>query len=226
VRNLASASKSAAKIKEKGPSAKSYGAFFKQMKKIDYTLIRSHRRTLCLEIRDGALIVRSPYLVTRWAVESFIKSKQSWIAKKLKQTKDKRAQHRFIAGERFLFLGKKQDLGIYQKEQLKEFYKEQTGKIIPRIIKKYARAFTIKDKIKIKFYKSKWGSCTSRGHLSFNAVLAMTPIEVIEYVVIHELVHTKVKSHSKHFWQLVQHYDSGYKKKRKWLRVNKHNLSL
>jgi predicted metal-dependent hydrolase len=197
------------------------------MKKIDYTLIRSHRRTLCLEIRDGALVVRSPYLVGGRVIEKFICEKQNWIVRKVTQSKRKIAKPKYIPGEKHLFLGKKRDLGIYRREELKKFYKDQTAKIIEDIMFKRDRAYLANNgKIKIKFYRSKWGSCSAKNSLSFNAVLAMAPIEVIEYVVLHELVHTKIKNHSKKFWSEVEKYDFKYKINRKWLRDNKHILSI
>jgi len=197
------------------------------MKKIDYTIVKSNRRTLCLEVRDGALIVRSPYLVGRRTIEKFICEKQKWIARKIEQSKRKIAKPKYIPGEKHLFLGKKQDLGIYRREELKKFYEDQTAKIVRGIISKYNRSYLADNgKIKIKFYRSKWGSCSAKNILSFNAVLAMAPIEVIEYVVIHELVHIKIKNHSKKFWSEVEKYDFKYKINRKWLVDNKHILSI
>jgi len=76
------------------------------------------------------------------------------------------------------------------------------------------RALSIRDQ------KTRWGSCSSRGTLSFNWRLLMAPPAILEYVVIHELAHLKQPNHSKAFWQLTGQYYPDYKKARAWLRSN------
>lgn len=66
--------------------------------------------------------------------------------------------------------------------------------------------------------KTRWGSCSSEGHLSLNWKLVFAPEEVIDYVVIHELAHLKHQDHSKHFWDLVEKYDPEARLHRRWLR--------
>lgn len=76
------------------------------------------------------------------------------------------------------------------------------------------RAISIRDQ------KTRWGSCSSRGTLSFNWRLVMAPPAIMEYVVIHELAHLKQPDHSKAFWQLTGQFFPDYKKARAWLRSN------
>jgi len=76
------------------------------------------------------------------------------------------------------------------------------------------RALSIRDQ------KTRWGSCSSRGTLSFNWRLVMAPPAIMEYVVIHELAHLKQPNHSKAFWQLTGQYYPDHKKARAWLRSN------
>lgn len=66
--------------------------------------------------------------------------------------------------------------------------------------------------------KTRWGSCSSEGHLSLNWKLVFAPEEVIDYVVIHELAHLKHQDHSKNFWDLVEKYDPEARLHRRWLR--------
>ncbi len=72
----------------------------------------------------------------------------------------------------------------------------------------------------IKYRKNKrtWGSCNFKNGLNFNTLLVKFPLEVIEYVVIHELAHIKYKNHSKDFWNLVYKYCSDYKKREETLK--------
>jgi predicted metal-dependent hydrolase len=75
-------------------------------------------------------------------------------------------------------------------------------------------ALTIRDQ------RTRWGSCSNRGTLSFNWRLVMVPPTVMEYVVIHELAHLSVPNHSAQFWSLVAHYYPAFKEARSWLRKN------
>jgi predicted metal-dependent hydrolase len=73
------------------------------------------------------------------------------------------------------------------------------------------------NKVSIKSQKSRWASCSKKGNLHFNLLLAAAPPDVIDYVIIHELVHLIEFDHSRQFWQLVKEADPDYKKHREWL---------
>ena len=75
-------------------------------------------------------------------------------------------------------------------------------------------------KITIRDQRTRWGSCSSRGTLSFNWRLIMVPPTVMEYVVIHELAHLSVPNHSADFWRLVSQYYPNHKEARNWLKKN------
>jgi predicted metal-dependent hydrolase len=75
-------------------------------------------------------------------------------------------------------------------------------------------------KIRISSARTRWGSCSSRGTLSFTYRLVMAPPDVVDYVVMHELVHTQVRNHSKTFWNKVQELMPDYKTRLAWLKKN------
>ena len=79
---------------------------------------------------------------------------------------------------------------------------------------------------KVKYYKSKWGSCNSRKALTFNSLLAMTPDYVVDYVVVHELCHLVHLNHSNQFWQLVGNYIPDVKRAKAWLKAHQRDLTL
>ncbi|MDG6933817.1 MAG: M48 family metallopeptidase [Nitrososphaerota archaeon] len=81
-------------------------------------------------------------------------------------------------------------------------------------------------RISIRDQQSRWGSCSHYGNLNFNFRIGMAPPEVMEYVVIHELVHTKIKNHSKAFWSEVGRFCPNYKERQKWLRYNARLLRI
>jgi predicted metal-dependent hydrolase len=76
------------------------------------------------------------------------------------------------------------------------------------------------ERIAIKFQKTRFGSCSTKKNLNFNALVALMPSEILDYVIVHELSHLNQMNHSKAFWQEVEKIIPDYKKKRKWLKDN------
>jgi predicted metal-dependent hydrolase len=74
--------------------------------------------------------------------------------------------------------------------------------------------------------KTKWGSCSSDKNLTFNYRLAMAPIEVIDYVIIHELCHLLHMNHDRSFWRRVGSIMPDYKEKQDFLARNGHSMTL
>jgi len=78
----------------------------------------------------------------------------------------------------------------------------------------------------IRDQKTRWGSCSQRKNLNFNWRLVMAPLQVIDYIVAHELLHLIQPDHSKKFWSLVERICPDYKDCRKWLKTNGHRLKF
>jgi predicted metal-dependent hydrolase len=72
-------------------------------------------------------------------------------------------------------------------------------------------------RVQIRDQRTRWGSCSSRGTLSFNWRLALAPLEVLDYVVVHELCHLREPNHSPRFWRLVASRRPGWRRQRDWL---------
>ena len=73
-------------------------------------------------------------------------------------------------------------------------------------------------RIEIRDQRTRWGSCSPKGTLSFNWRLALAPLEVLDYVVVHELCHLREPNHSPRFWRLVTERRPGWREQRAWLR--------
>ena len=102
---------------------------------------------------------------------------------------------------------------------LEQWYRMQAAKLIKeRADKLSARLGVSYNRLIIRGQKTRWGSCSRKGNLSFNWKLLMTPEPVIDYVIIHELAHLKEMNHTKKFWRLVAEYCPQWREKRKWLR--------
>lgn len=80
--------------------------------------------------------------------------------------------------------------------------------------------------IAIRDQKTHWGSCSSRGTLSFNYRLIFAPPVILDYVVVHELCHLTHMDHSQNFWNLVADIMPDYKSCKQWLRDHGHELTL
>jgi hypothetical protein len=104
------------------------------------------------------------------------------------------------------------------KHHIYEWYKQQTARIIADRLPALASRFNVKyNKVSIKNQKSRWASCSKNGNLHFNLLLAAAPSNVIDYVMIHELMHLIEFDHSSQFWRLVKEADPDFKKHREWL---------
>jgi len=107
------------------------------------------------------------------------------------------------------------------KKRVEGYLKEQAQIIIQPKVEYYAQLTQLTPTaIKIRQYRARWGSCNNRGELSFNYLLMMLPIDVIDYVIIHELCHLQYLNHSKDFWQLVANYYPDYATAKQWIKTN------
>jgi len=102
---------------------------------------------------------------------------------------------------------------------LEQWYRMQAAKLMKQKADKIGAQLGLTYKrLIIRGQKTRWGSCSQMGNLSFNWKLIMAPEPVIEYVVIHELAHLKEMNHAKSFWQLVARHCPRWRQHRKWLK--------
>lgn len=111
------------------------------------------------------------------------------------------------------------------KEALIRWMKKESKIQVEQLVNRHAeRKQLFPQTIKIKTQKSRWGSCGIHNDININWLLIIAPPEVLEYVVVHELCHIKVRNHSAHFWALVAEHLPDYQSRRHWLK--KHGGSL
>jgi len=102
-----------------------------------------------------------------------------------------------------------------------KWLKREAESFIPSRVAVYGRGLGVSpSKISIRNQKSRWGSASASGNVTFNCNILKAPLEVVDYVVVHELCHLRVHNHSKSFWDLVGSAFPNYKACRKWLRDN------
>ena len=175
--------------------------------------IKSNRRSVGITVKPGGeIIVRAPRLMPVATVMAFVRRKEEWIIKTyLKQSKIQPAP-----------ACEKKSL---QTLALEKRYRDAAKDYIPKRVN-YYHQFTggTFQKITIRDQKTRWGSCSSKGTLSFSFRLMMAPPRVLDYVVVHELCHLTHMNHSKDFWNMVASILPDYKEHRKWLKENGHTL--
>lgn len=179
---------------------------------LDCKIIRSSRKTLGLEVTENGLLVRAPLRATDRQINEFILQHKDWITKHLKKSEERRKQ---LA-----------DIPPLSMEEIRELA-DKALKYIPDRVKYYAPKVGVTyGRITIRNQKSRWGSCSSKGNLNFNCLLMLTPPEVIDSVVVHELCHRREMNHSGRFYAEVFRVFPDYSRWDKWLKENGRLLML
>ena len=107
------------------------------------------------------------------------------------------------------------------RQQLRDWYLHRAIDKLEQKTSKYAEQMGVQPtQIKVKEYKSRWGSCNTRGEISYNWKIIMTPHRIVDYVVIHELCHLIHHNHSPEYWHQVRSIVPDYQDKRDWLKTN------
>jgi len=117
------------------------------------------------------------------------------------------------------------EIGELRKSRIKTYidkwYIQEAYKRLEEKVIRYSEIIRVSPReLKIRNYKTRWGSCDNKGRLTFNFHLIKAPHSIVDYVVIHELCHMIQANHSKLFWKEVEKYDQSYKQHKKWLRDN------
>lgn len=205
-------------------------------------IIYSNRKTISLVVDyNGDFIVKAPINCSISKIDNFIKDKADWIIKKrISESMNNRAKITATAGEIINLVGK--DYKIQQKEVKSGRMVENTI-ILPtknsleslvRLLKRFAKVYldtrvkqistvmnTEYSSVSVNSAKTNWGSCSFDNKLHFTFRLMFCPENVIDYIIIHELTHTKTKNHSKKFWSGVAKFCPSYKLCNKWLKDNR-----
>lgn len=168
---------------------------------MEYTLLRSARQTLAVEIlRGGNIIVRAPYKMRICDIEQFLISNEERILKASQKAEN--AIRMYSDGD---------------KEA--EMLRRKANAVIPQKVEFYSNIMHVKPKsLRITGAKKRFGSCSSSGSVCFSFNLMQYPDDVIDYVVVHELAHLIELNHGANFWKIVASYIPDYKQRRTMLK--------
>lgn len=192
-------------------------------------ILRERRRTISLKILDSEnAILKAPKNISEKEINEFLDSKMNWVEKSIRKIRENEDFSNTFDFKRFIYLGgkkiceKKEVISCYEsfderkkKRETKKFYES----FFPRL-ENYAKS--ISQKIGISYQNTKeissvrvWGSFDTNKQMKLNLKLVMLPERLVEYVIIHELCHSKQMNHSTKFWKLVERFCPDFKQRRK-----------
>jgi len=181
---------------------------------------------------DGGLIIKSPK-VTQRQIEKLLIKKAGWITKSRQKLLAKKGKTlRFEEGEEIYFMGRAFPLTLnisfdhkfsldftmqegfsitsesydpdYFQQRLDHFYKLQALEIVPQLVEYYSQQMQLfPSKVSFRKAKTRWGSCSNKNSISLNYRMMKLPLDIIKYIIVHELAHIEHKDHQKKFWNLV-----------------------
>ena len=218
-------------------------------------VVRTKRiKTASIQIRDGLVKAVVPDQISDFKVETLIKKRMPWIRKKLQDESKiiSPSKKEYVSGECLTYLGKNYRLKVIAnskcsvklvsgyivvstskkspnkiKELLTQWYIDHAMERLKEKTDRYSNIIGVSpNTVSVRDYKSKWGSCSSDGKISYNWRIIMSPHRVVDYIVIHELCHMLEHNHSKEFWRHVSNNCKDYRECRDWLKINGKSLVI
>lgn len=224
---------------------------FYAMSSFSYQIVRSRRKTISIIVhRDGRVVVRAPLHLSERAIRNLVEGKKDWVASRQAEFARKQIPaRRFIPGETFLYQGQSFPLVITDvqrpalrlttqfelsrsylsraRQVFERWYRLQAAQVIGERVVLFAAQFNLRyQSVRIGAARTRWGSCSNKGTLNFTWRLVMAPLDVVDYVVVHELAHLLVPNHSAAFWRQVESMLPNYRACRDWLKQHGHTLTL
>ena len=167
---------------------------------MDYTVIYSDRKTISLSVKNGVITVRAPRRTSRSFIENFIKKNTRFIETHLPREMARTEKYRSLTDADILRL----------KKEARKYFLTKT--------QEYSNIMGLKhSRITITSAKTRFGSCSSKGNISFSYRLMLYPEPAREYVVVHELAHLVQMNHSKSFYAIIEKTLPDFRERKKLL---------
>ncbi len=215
-------------------------------------LIRSKRKSITLVVEaDGSLVVKAPLHMSLRAIEAVVLEKEKWIRRTQERIKlrPKTALPALRDGERFLFKGCEYSLEIIHdrpeiveigttlriseqgdrpmRTRLLLWYRKEAAALLAERVRYYSHQTGLAPRsLHLSNARKRWGSCSPHGRLNISWRLVMAPVEIVDYVVVHELVHLAIKNHSAGFKSAVAAIFPDAREREKWLQQNGFRLDF
>ena len=220
-----------------------------------YQIIYSKRKNLGITVeRDRSVVVRAPFGLPEEKIALVVESKKRWLYEKINHIQKYTDKHdssakELVSGESMPYLGRNYRLQVFTADResiefkqkfiihkavstnadqlFKAWYKNKAKqKISPRVALCANSLGLEYSEVKIADMKYRWGSCTPQNNIIFNWRIIKSPIFVLEYLVVHELVHLIESNHTPEFWNILSIQIPSYEKAKKWLKENGYLLEI
>jgi predicted metal-dependent hydrolase len=222
---------------------------------VSYAVVRSTRaRRLRLRIGPSLvtqIIVPSGQRIP--AIPPLLESNADWIVRQMERLTPEPAHAVLADGAELPYLGEIYRLSVLRQSSghsvqlhrgelvvavagdgrdhlaavLEGWYRGQARDVLVRRSDHWAREMgTTYERLTVKDQRTRWGSCSRLGNLSFSWRLVIAPMPVLDYVVIHELAHRFELNHSPSFWQCVERFCPDRRAHQAWLRTNTSRLAM
>ena len=174
--------------------------------KLPILLERSKRKTLAIQVtKELQLHIKAPFHTSERYIYCFVQQKRFWIYKQAK---------RIIEDDK---------VRVERTEEEIQRLREHARTVLTAQSEEYAKQLNVSfNKIRIGNQRTRWGSCSSNGTISYNWRLILMPEAIRDYVVVHELCHLIEMNHSTRFWKLVASILPDYAVHREWLKQHGH----
>lgn len=212
-------------------------------------------RNMRLRVMPTLIVeVRVSKTTTDRQVTEFLEANQAWIDSayaKMQKYVATLPQYSFVENQTFLYLGHEMQLKFWEEGKvdliernimcpksiqgdekkirtaLRSFFKQEAETVLFLRAYKIAKDMGIEPKkIRLRDLRSRWGSCSHERVISLSWKLVAAPLDVIDYVIVHEYCHLVHMNHSQDFWNMVEQHHPNWKVMRKWLRQNAMKLDF
>jgi predicted metal-dependent hydrolase len=221
---------------------------------VDIAIKKSKRKTVSIFVeRDGSVSALVPSNLDDEEIATILKAKEYQIHRNLAewlQLNERHVTREYVNGQSFLYLGRNYrlklvddklgELKFYKgyfllsKDELSnaegyfiDFYKTKLKEKIKPLIKRYKEQLGVSpNDVKVMELKNRWASCSAKGNINFHWKCAMAPMDVLQYIIVHELAHLIHLNHTTEFWNEVDKVLPKHKEQMNWLKLNGVGMSL
>lgn len=221
---------------------------------VDIAVKKSKRKTVSIFVeRDGSVSALVPSNLSDDEIATILKAKEYQIHRNLAQWLQLNERHvtrEYVNGQSFLYLGRNYRLKLVDdklgelkfskgyfllsKSELSnaeqyfiDFYRNKLKEKIKPLIKRYKEQLGVSpNDVKVMELKNRWASCSAKGNINFHWKCAMAPMDVLQYIIVHELAHLIHLNHTTEFWNEVDKVLPKYEEQISWLKINGVGMSL
>ena len=221
---------------------------------VDITVKKSKRKTVSIFVeRDGSVSALVPSNLSDDEIATILKAKEYQIHRNLAQWLQLNERHvtrEYVNGQSFLYLGRNYRLKLVDDKlgELKfskgyfllskgelsnaeqyfiDFYRNKLKEKIKPLINLYKEQLGVSpNDVKVMELKNRWASCSAKGNINFHWKCAMAPMDVLQYIIVHELAHLIHLNHTTEFWNEVDKVLPKHEEQMNWLKLNGVGMSL